>query len=224
MHALVWHQSGGEPWSFTVPGERGPRVYRKLRDAVRQANASNTDRPIRVGLAVLGTNASAVTETTFLPCPNMAAAARQINQLTARREASSQSDSDRTFCGIVAYRGSWERPSTAFARAVRATVANDDAPNFDMPKETGIEVRDALLDMPPVAQTRPPSRPEQPSETTNTPGRAHCFRRSESNPTTHQTPHPTTTQLQRNCHCNVSKTLNVPLPACRRMACLCPAR
>jgi hypothetical protein len=122
-----------------VPGERGPRAYRKLRDAVRQANASNTDRPIRVGLAVLVTNASAVTETTFLPCPNMAAAARQINQLTARREASSQSDSDRTFCGIVAYRGSWERPNTAFARAVRATVANDDAPNFDMPKETGIE-------------------------------------------------------------------------------------
>ncbi len=28
MHALIWHQSGGEPWSFTIPGEREPRVYR----------------------------------------------------------------------------------------------------------------------------------------------------------------------------------------------------
>ena len=39
MHASVWRQSGGEPWSFTVPGEREPRVYRKLRDAVHEANA-----------------------------------------------------------------------------------------------------------------------------------------------------------------------------------------
>ena len=65
MHALVWHQSGGEPWSFTVPGEREPRVYRKLHDAVREANALHTDRPIRVGLAGLVTNASAMTETIF---------------------------------------------------------------------------------------------------------------------------------------------------------------
>ena len=42
MHALVWRQSGGEPWSFTVPGEREPRVYRKLRDAVHEANALHT--------------------------------------------------------------------------------------------------------------------------------------------------------------------------------------
>jgi hypothetical protein len=26
MHALVWEQSGGEPWSFSVPGESLPRV------------------------------------------------------------------------------------------------------------------------------------------------------------------------------------------------------
>ena len=38
MHALVWHQSGGEPWSFSAPGEREPRVYRKLREAVREAS------------------------------------------------------------------------------------------------------------------------------------------------------------------------------------------
>ena len=72
MHALIWHQSGGEPWSFTVPGQREPRVYRKLRDAVREARSLGADGPIRVGLTGLLTKASAVTETTFLPCPNIA--------------------------------------------------------------------------------------------------------------------------------------------------------
>ena len=55
MHALVWHQSGGEPGSFTVPGERERHVYRKLRDAVREANALHIDRPIRVGVTGLVT-------------------------------------------------------------------------------------------------------------------------------------------------------------------------
>jgi hypothetical protein len=30
MHALVWHQSGGEPWAVAVPGEPNPRVYSSL--------------------------------------------------------------------------------------------------------------------------------------------------------------------------------------------------
>lgn len=164
MHALVWQQSGGEPWSFTVPGEREPRVYRKLRDVVREANTFSTDGPIRVGLTGLPTDASAVTETTFLPCPNIAAAARQIAQLTARCEATSRSDADPSFCAAAAYRGSWERPDTTFARAVSASVTNDDAPNFDMPKETGIEVRDALLDLPVAPPTTPPSRTDRASD------------------------------------------------------------
>ena len=121
MHALVWHQSGGEPWSFTVPGEREPRVYRKLRDAVREANTLHTYGLIRAGLTGLVTNASAVTETTFLPCPNIAAAARQVNQLTARCQASPRSHANPTLCAVAAYRGSWERPDIAFANAVRAS-------------------------------------------------------------------------------------------------------
>jgi hypothetical protein len=164
MHALVWHQSGGEPWSFTVPGEREPRVYRRLRDAVREANALHTHRPIRVGLAGLVTSASAVTETTFLPCPNIAAAAREINQLTARCEAGPRSDANSAFCAVAAYHGSWKQPDSAFADAIRTSVAKNDVPNFDMPKETGIEARDALLDTPSAAQTRPPSRPERSSD------------------------------------------------------------
>ena len=164
MHALVWQQSGGEPWSFTVPGEREPRVYRKLRDAVREARLLNNDGPIRVGLTGLATNAAAVTETTFQPCPNIAAAARQITQLTARREATPRSDADPTFCAVAAYRGSWERPDGAFANAVRTSVATNDAPNFDMPKETGIEVRDALLDLPVAPPATPPSRTDRASD------------------------------------------------------------
>ncbi|MEZ5785696.1 MAG: hypothetical protein R3D62_04240 [Xanthobacteraceae bacterium] len=164
MHALIWHQSGGEPWSFTVPGEREPRVYRKPREAVREANALHTDDPIRVGLTGLPIRPSDVTETTFLPCPNIAAAAHEIEQLTARCAANPASKADATFCAVAAYHGSWERPDLKFADAVRHSVAKNDAPDFDMPKETGIEVRDALLDMPPAAQTHPPSRPEHLSE------------------------------------------------------------
>jgi hypothetical protein len=164
MHALVWRQSGGEPWSFTAPGERQPRVYRKLREAVREARAMPADGLIRVGLTGLLTDASAVMETTFLPCPNIAAAARQITQLTARCEATPRSDADPTFCAVAAYRGSWERPDGAFANAVRTSVATNDAPNFDMPKETGIEVRDALLDLPVAPPATPPSPTDRASD------------------------------------------------------------
>ena len=164
MHALIWHQSGGEPWSFSAPDERQPRVYRKLRDAVREVRLLNNDRPIRVGLTGLATNAAAVTETTFLPCPNIAAAAHKINQLTARCEANPGSKADPTFCAVAAYRGSWERPDGAFANAVRTSVATNDAPNFDMPKETGIEVRDALLDLPVAPPATPPSRTDHASD------------------------------------------------------------
>jgi hypothetical protein len=31
MHALVWHQSGGEPWAVSVQGEANPRVYPDMR-------------------------------------------------------------------------------------------------------------------------------------------------------------------------------------------------
>jgi hypothetical protein len=161
MHALVWHQSSAEPWSFSAPDEREPRVYRKLSDAVREVRLLNNDGPIRVGLTGLATNAAAVTETTFLPCPNIAAAAHEINQLTARCEANPGSKADPTFCAVAAYRGSWERPDTAFARAVSTSVANDDAPNFDMPKETGMDMRDALLGVSSASSAAPSSRTDR---------------------------------------------------------------
>lgn len=147
-----------------MPGEREPRVYRKLRVAVREVHLLSNDGPIRVGLTGLATNTAAVTETTFLPCPNIAAAARQITQLTARCEATPRSDADPTFCAVAAYRGSWERPDGAFANAVRTSVAKTDASNFDMPKETGTEVLDALLDLPVAPPATPPSRTDRASD------------------------------------------------------------
>src|SRR5207245_1845811 len=49
MHALVWEQSGGEPWSFSVPGGRLPRVLPTIQDAIRatveKGNAPNFDMP-----------------------------------------------------------------------------------------------------------------------------------------------------------------------------------
>ncbi|MBK5958397.1 hypothetical protein CCR97_09260 [Rhodoplanes elegans] len=158
MHALVWHQSGGEPWSFTIPGEVEPRIFRKVRDVVAEARAVHVAAAVRVGLTGLSIAPSAVTMMTFLPCPNIATAARQIVQLRTRCEASGRTDVDPTSCALAAYRGSWERPDTRFAAAVRASVANGDAPDFDMPEDTGLAFRDMVLDLDAPASEVPSSR------------------------------------------------------------------
>ena len=52
MHALVWEQSGGEPWSFSVPGQSLPRVLPTIQEAIREARATRPDGSrIRVVLA-----------------------------------------------------------------------------------------------------------------------------------------------------------------------------
>src|SRR3989442_1590359 len=51
MHALVWEQSGGEPWPFSVPGESLPRVLPTIQDAIREARATRPHGSrIRAGL------------------------------------------------------------------------------------------------------------------------------------------------------------------------------
>jgi hypothetical protein len=66
MHALIWKQSGGEPWSFSVPGESLRRVLPTLQDAVREAQATRLEGGrIRVGLTGLSTNPSSVTAVMF---------------------------------------------------------------------------------------------------------------------------------------------------------------
>jgi hypothetical protein len=78
MHALIWHQSGGEPWAFSVSGQRQPQVLRNMEDAVGAARGIQPENiAIRVGLAGLPGTPRAVTVTTFTPCSNIASAARQ---------------------------------------------------------------------------------------------------------------------------------------------------
>jgi hypothetical protein len=36
MHALIWHQSGGEPWAVAVQNEGMPRVYSSMQEAIRK--------------------------------------------------------------------------------------------------------------------------------------------------------------------------------------------
>ena len=66
MHALVWHQSGGEPWAVSVQGERSPRVYAGMDDAIREARASPIGSVVRVGLAGLSVPPSRVTASVLL--------------------------------------------------------------------------------------------------------------------------------------------------------------
>jgi len=158
MHALIWKQSGGEPWSFSVPGESLPRVLPTLKDAVREALATRPDGDrINVGLTGLSINPRSVTAAMFAPCPNVAIAARQLTQLVERCNTTSKSDP--TYCAIAAYRGSWDRPDIGFADAVRATVEEGNAPNVDLPKDAYFDGSDIASHIP---TRKPPAAPSTP--------------------------------------------------------------
>ena len=138
MHALTWHQSGGEPWAFSVSGQHHPQVLKSMEDAVRAARDTQPNTVIiRVGLAGLPGTPRSVTATMFTPCSNVAAAARRIAQLVALCKAATRSKGDRNRCAIAAYHGSWERPDNSFADRVLASAAKGDAPDFEMPAGTG---------------------------------------------------------------------------------------
>lgn len=137
MHAVIWRQSAGDPWSFSVPGEADRRVYRTLSEAVTEARLVPVAKSvIRVGLAGLAVQPMSSTAAMFMPCANMTTAAQQIIQLRERCKATSGLPDDRTLCAVAAYHGTWERPDKKFAAAVIASVHSGDAPNFDMPDET----------------------------------------------------------------------------------------
>jgi hypothetical protein len=160
MHALIWHQSGGEPWSFTVQGERQPQVYQTVRDAIGAVGAIDRDDiPIRVGLTGLSADRRSATAMMFAPCPNIRIAARQIAQLGERCKTIPRFRADPIHCAIAVYRGSWERPDTALADAVRTSVAKGDAPDFDMPKDTNFDFVDVRAAVPPPSldATAPPT-------------------------------------------------------------------
>ena len=123
MHALVWHQSGGEPWAVSVQGERSPRVYAGMDDAIREARASPIGSVVRVGLAGLSVPPSRVTASVLLPCRNVAMAAAQIAKHASRCKTHPRLKTDPTFCAVAVYRGSWEQPDVNFATDVATSVA-----------------------------------------------------------------------------------------------------
>jgi hypothetical protein len=147
MHALIWKQSGGEPWSFSVPGESLPHVLPTLKDAVREAQATHPEGDrIRVGMTGLSVNPRSVMAVMFAPCPNVTPAARQLTELVERCNTTAKPDP--TYCAIAAYRGSWGQPDIGFADAVRATVEQGTAPNFDLPKDAYFDASDIASDIP----------------------------------------------------------------------------
>jgi|SRR5262245_7330300 len=158
MHALIWKQSGGEPWSFLVPGESLPRVLPTLQVAVREAQATRPEGDrIRVGLTGLSINPRSVTAVMFAPCPNVTLAARQLTQLVERCNTASKPDP--TYCTIAAYRGSWDRPDIGFADAVRAIVEEGSAPDVDLPKDAYFDASDIASDIPTCKPHAAPSTP-----------------------------------------------------------------
>src|SRR5260370_27945519 len=151
MHALIWHQSGAEPWWFTVPGECQPQVYQTVREAIGAVRAVDRDDvPIRVGLTGLSADPRSAMAAMFAPCPNITIAAREIAQLGERCKTSPRFKGDPIYCGIATYHGAWDRPDNAFADAVRTSAAKNDAPDFEMPMDTGFDFADVGSAVPPA--------------------------------------------------------------------------
>jgi hypothetical protein len=165
MHALIWHQSGGEPWSFTVPGVRQPQVFRDLSDAIDAAHDTHpADVAIRIGLTGLSATPRSVAAAMFATCSNITVAPRQIAELAERCKTSPHFNGDPIYCAIAAYRGSWERPDNAFAAAVRTSVVNNDAPDFEMPAETGGDAAKVRSAGRPAFQDTPMAPPAAPDD------------------------------------------------------------
>jgi hypothetical protein len=134
MHALVWHQSGGEPWSFSVPGERQPYIWRSAQQAVAEAHRrARRGLPISIGLTGLRVDSDAATLALFMPCTNVSTAARQVTELVERCQIAAPLTADPARCAIAAYGGSWDHPDNKFADAVLTSAAKGDAPDFDIP-------------------------------------------------------------------------------------------
>jgi hypothetical protein len=160
MHALVWHQSGGEPWSFSVPGERQPYVWRSAQQAVAEAHRSAARAlPIRIGLTGLQVHSDAATLALFMPCTNVSTAARQVTELLERCKIAAPLTADRARCAIAAYRDSWDHPDKLFADAVLTSAAKGDAPDFDIPGKIDGPLDAAASELPLSGQRDPAERP-----------------------------------------------------------------
>jgi len=61
MHALVWHHSGGDPRSFSLPGDPDRRTNSTMQNAIREVGTLGADgATVRIGLAGLPVDAPSV--------------------------------------------------------------------------------------------------------------------------------------------------------------------
>jgi hypothetical protein len=149
MRALIFEQSGGEPWSFSVQGESFARVLPTMRDALHEARAVRPERQkIHIGLAGLATEPESATALMFAPCPNVALATLEIAQFVERCRATSKPDP--VYCAIATFHGSWDRPDTWFADDVRATVQRGNAPDFEIPNDRYLDADNVAADATPA--------------------------------------------------------------------------
>lgn len=159
MHALVWNESRGSPWSFRTEVVGEPRVYRSRAEAVREALRARTgSRPVRIGLTGLAvapvqSNAQAIEEL-IEPCANVKAAARRLTELQNRCFRELRFGPETVRCTFALWRGSLTGQALAFADAVRADAAGARLPNFDLderPDTTDPATPSATLRRPPRA-------------------------------------------------------------------------
>jgi hypothetical protein len=125
MHALIWEQSRGKPWSFTTSNNDQLRVHPTLMDAVCSAQVYPSDR-LRIGLTSLPTWQRRVTAAMLLTCEDIARAARRIAEFAERCRRSHRPNSP-VYCGISSYWGSWKRPDNTFANAVPKAAERGDS-------------------------------------------------------------------------------------------------
>src|SRR5262249_42882199 len=92
-------------------------------------------------------------------------AARQLTQFVERCRTTSKADP--TYCAIAAYRGSWDRLDIGFAEAVRTTVEEGSASNFELPKGTYFDANGIPFERTnPKLYVAPSTRMSQPDDRT----------------------------------------------------------
>jgi hypothetical protein len=148
MQALIWQQSGGNPWAVSVPGETSPRIYTSLAQAISTTRSlPHSVGNVRVGLAGLPVPPASVTRALFLPCWNVTIAAQQVAGLVQRCAIRTQSTA--ISCALSDYGGSWQKPNAKFAAAVIRSLISKQVPDFDMPKGTSSSLLDIATDTTP---------------------------------------------------------------------------
>jgi hypothetical protein len=146
MHVLIGHQSGGEPCSFTVPGERQPQAYRsaqgglcsKHTGALLQATPSASDWQLS-GLS----RHSQLRDAHALPEHLHGGAT--YHAVVGQCKLDPHFAADSKHCAIAGYHGSWDRPDNKFADGVLTSVAKGDAPHVDVPGDIGDRSNDVGL-------------------------------------------------------------------------------